>query len=179
MKALLLMLMVSPVAWADQKAPQLDTLFEALTTAEDAAERRVIEGEIWQHWMAFPGGDTGGFIFDSGVQAMARGDLKVALDLMSEVIEDNPDFAEGWNKRATIHYMQGNYAESVSDIIQTLVLEPRHFGALSGLAQIYQRQEQYALALKVLDQLEVISPYSTGLDRWRDLLKQRLQDQAT
>ena len=69
--------------------------------------------------------------------------------------------------------------ESVSDIIQTLVLEPRHFGALSGLAQIYQRQEQYALALKVLDQLEVISPYSTGLDRWRALLKQRLQDQAT
>ena len=61
MKALLLLLLLSPFAWADQKAPQLEALFEALTTAEEATERRVIEAEIWQHWMAFPGGDTAGF----------------------------------------------------------------------------------------------------------------------
>ena len=67
---------------------------------------------------------------------LKRGKFENAIDLFSKVIDESPDFAEGWNKRATLHFLMGNFNESIQDINKTLALEPRHFGALDGLGQI-------------------------------------------
>ena len=77
---------------------------------------------------------------------MQAGDYRLALAAFDDLVERNPGFAEAWNKRATLHYLMGNDEASVADIVETLELEPRHFGALSGLALIYERNGQPAAA---------------------------------
>ena len=75
-------------------------------------------------------------------------DLERALSLADELIEAAPEFAEAWNKRATIHYLLGDDDASVLDIRETLAREPRHFGAISGLGLIFLRQGDEAAALE-------------------------------
>ena len=82
----------------------------------------------------------------------------VALDFLDEVITLSPSYAEGWNRRATLHFMMSNYSKSMSDIDHTLSLEPRHFGALSGMAQILKSSGKKELALKAYQQVLEIYP---------------------
>lgn len=87
--------------------------------------------------------------------AMDKKKFDVALDFLDQVVTMDPDFAEGWNRRATAHFMMNNYAKSMVDIHRTLALEPRHFGALSGMAQILKATDHRQAALvawqRVLD----------------------------
>ena len=85
-------------------------------------------------------------------------DYPEALDILDQVIVLKPDFAEGWNKRATVHYLADDYASSVADIRQTLALQPRHFGALSGLGMILQETGQKEQAIVVLRKALAINP---------------------
>ena len=114
--------------WADQNDPELDRLFSALLGVDDLAQGSRITEEIWQRWRQVD--DTViGDLFASGIIAMNAHDLGLALDSFDQVIQKAPEFAEGWNKRATVYYLMGEYNHSVRDIRQTLLLEPRHFGA--------------------------------------------------
>ena len=80
--------------------------------------------------------------------------------MFSEALDVDPNFAEAWNKRATLHYIIGDYEKSVSDISKTLELEPRHFGALDGLAEIYISQDQFEKAAQTYKKILEILPYS-------------------
>ncbi len=71
-------------------------------------------------------------------ESMAGKQNNVALDLLDQIIILAPDYAEGWNRRATLHFALKEYGRSISDIERVLELEPRHYGALSGLAVILQ-----------------------------------------
>jgi len=175
---LALCLMVASVV-ANASNSTLDNLFSQLQRADQEQQRRTIERNIWTHWSVFPDSSDSEFLYESGVNAMQRGELRVAVDFFDKVITTHPDFAEVWNKRATVHFMLGNFERSVSDIIQTLTLEPRHFGAMGGLLHIYFKQERYDLALNVLDQLRIINPYTPGIDVWEQMLKTRLVERAT
>ncbi|QGG80097.1 tetratricopeptide repeat protein [Litorivicinus lipolyticus] len=168
-----------PPANADQFAPELDGLFERLAAAESETAGRQLESMIWRHWLAFPDDSEAQYIFNDVVEAISFGQLKRGLEQADKVIESHPNFAEIWNKRATLYFIQGDYQRSVSDIIQTLALEPRHFGALSGLVQIFERQAQYQRALKVLAQLKAVVPQSPGLDDWEGRLREKLAESAT
>ena len=77
-----------------------------------------------------------------------------------KVIMKNPNFAEAWNKRATAHFMMGNFDLSMQDISQTLQLEPRHFGALDGMSLIFIHTNQYEKAIQIYDKMLEIFPYS-------------------
>ena len=77
-------------------------------------------------------------------------------------VNDHPDYAEAWNRRATIHYLLGNYQDSLADIEQTLTLEPRHFGALSGVGLIMQQLGENEKALHAFEQVLEISPQNVG-----------------
>jgi tetratricopeptide (TPR) repeat protein len=139
------------------KPLSLDELFRMLREARDSAEAQRVERAVWERWM-----ESGDPRVDaqllSGVQAMARRDHRAALAVFDRVVAAAPDFAEGWNKRATVHWLLGDHAASLRDIERTLALEPRHFGALSGLAMIHQAHGRIFEALDALEQISRIHP---------------------
>lgn len=126
---------------------RLDELFAKLKRErnEKAAER--IAEQIWQEWFQ-SGSASIDLMMQWAQQAMEQKKYDVALDFLDEVITLQPDYAEGWNRRATVNFMMSNYAKSMSDIDRTLALEPRHFGALSGMAQILKDRGRKEMALQ-------------------------------
>lgn len=166
-------------AYADQNHPDLDGLFAQLKSAETGRESSRIEQQIWQRWMLFPDDSSAAETFVNGVTAMNAGQFTRSQVLLDSVIEDYPSFAEAWNKRATLRFLQRDFDGSIADIGQTLILEPRHFGALAGLAQIFVLQDRFLLALEVIEQMRNISPNSSGLQALEDLARQGLEDSAT
>src|SRR5688572_18034849 len=132
---------------SDQRDARLDPLFARLQSTPSDQEAQAIEQRIWLIWSEAGEPDLAALMHD-GVVAMAQGRLGAALERFDRMVEQAPDFAEGWNKRATVHFLMGNYQASVGDIQRTLELEPRHFGALSGLGLIYDAIERPAAALR-------------------------------
>ena len=139
------------------KADRLDKLFADLKRErnEKAAER--IAGQIWEEWFR-SGSASIDLMMQWAQNAMEAQKYDVALDFLDEVITLQPTYAEGWNRRATLHFMMSNYSKSMSDIDHTLSLEPRHFGALSGMAQILKSAGKKELALKAYQQVLEIYP---------------------
>ena len=87
-------------------------------------------------------------------------DYTLALDLLDAIVRLKPDFAEGWNKRATVHFLRKDYARSLADIHQTLLLEPRHFGAINGLAVILGQLDEDKRSLEAYRRLLEIYPHN-------------------
>ena len=154
---------------ADQKDPRLTELFEGLAAATSGLEAAPIEQRIWQLW-ADADDDAVDRVMATGTHAMAVGDGAGALEAFNAAVARKPDFAEAWNKRATLYYLLRRYAESIADIEQTLELEPRHFGALSGLALIREAQNRPFEALEALERASQIHPQLPNLREWIDRL---------
>jgi Flp pilus assembly protein TadD len=129
-----LALLAASVVNADQRDPRLEELFRQLAEA-DGLQAQAIEGDIWRVWLS-TGNDEVAELLDQGVRAMSHGDLDEAIALFDRIVDLDPDFAEGWNKRATARYLQRDFVGSMLDIRRTLALEPRHFGAISGMGLI-------------------------------------------
>lgn len=146
---------------SDQTHAQLPELFDNLRDAQSPEASRDIETRIWQLWLEAP--DEASYLLMSQVtEAMSTGQLKIALSLSNQLIDGAPEYSEAWNKRATIHYLMGNDDDSVADIRETLALEPKHFGAISGLGLIFMRQGNLEAALDAFEQVLVISPASSS-----------------
>ena len=159
--ALLLWCTSAQFAAADQNDPELDGLFADLAKAEESPEARRIEGRIWQRWLIAPDEESQRLILVVE-SAMRNGLMERALDVADQLVEGAPEYAEGWNKRATVRYLVGDYDGSVKDIRRTLLLEPRHFGAISGLGLIYLRQNDKPAALAAFEHVLEISPASSN-----------------
>ncbi|HYM30132.1 MAG TPA: tetratricopeptide repeat protein [Candidatus Cybelea sp.] len=166
--ALAIALMLPAMAFAKQGDERLDSLFERLQAAHDAVEVKVLEAAIWQIWLQ-SGSDSVDLLMQDGTLAMSQGDYRKALEAFDAIVQVEPDFAEGWNKRATLYYVMGNYQASIADIQKTLALEPRHFGALSGLGQILDRLEDAKGALAAYSRALAADPH---LDDVRERVKQ-------
>ena len=136
----------------------LDFLFEALKVAPDAASAKHIEERIWAQWIA-SGSDTANLLMSRVKTAVDAKDLDLALKLLDSIVEIRPDYVEAWNRRATIYYMQKDYARSMEDIRQVLAREPRHFGAMSGLGMILQEFGDEKRALDVFRRALAIHPH--------------------
>lgn len=136
----------SDEATVDTTGSQLDKLFAELKRErnERAAER--ISGRIWAEWFK-SGSATIDLMMQWAQTAADKKEFDVALDFLDQVVTLSPNFSEGWNRRATVHFIMNNYAKSMADIDRTLQLEPRHFGALSGMAQILKNTGRKQLAL--------------------------------
>jgi tetratricopeptide (TPR) repeat protein len=136
---------------------RLDGLFADLKRErnEKAAER--IAGRIWQEWFK-SGSPTIDLMMQWSSDAVEAKKYDVALDFLDQVIVLKPTYAEGWNRRATVHFLMQNYGKSMADIERTLELEPRHFGALSGMAQIMKNTGRKELALQAYQRVLEIYP---------------------
>lgn len=117
---------------------KLDSLYADLAGSDDAAVRQRVSRDIRRIWMD-SGSDTVDLLMARAGKAIQAKDHGLALDLLDVVVVLRPSFAEGWNRRATVHYMKEDFGKSLVDIERTLALEPRHWGALSGLAIIQRR----------------------------------------
>ncbi len=136
----------------------LDTLFEALKIAPDEASAKAIEDRIWALWMV-SGSDTCNLLMGRAKAAADGQDYTLAIKLLDAVIELKPDYVEGWNRRATVYYLQKDYARSLADIREVLAREPRHFGALSGLGAILQEIGDDKHALEAYRKALAIDPH--------------------
>lgn len=145
---------------ADQSDPRLEPLFEQLKAASEP-EAMSIEQKIWTIWLE-PSDSKVESIMQGGTEAMGRGDFRAALDAFDQVVTIAPEFAEGWNKRATIHFFLNNLKQSLADISTALKLEPRHFGALSGRGLVLFKLRELGPALAAFEEALEISPHMSG-----------------
>lgn len=157
-----------------EREHRLDSLFDLLKDAPSAAEAQTIEIEIWKLWTVTGESDLDSTMF-VGITAMRRGNLQRALTLFDQLIIDAPEFAEAWNKRATIHFMLGNHEASIADITRTLLLEPRHFGALSGLGMIFADIGREKAAIRAFESALSIHPHLPGANALRDMIKRKIE----
>ncbi len=159
---------------ASQEDPRLDALFGKLKTAGDVGEAQAVEQMIWRVWLV-SGDDKIDAIMAAGVRAMSFRDHAAALGAFDEIVRLAPGFAEGWNKRATVHYLLGDYAASAADIERTLALEPRHFGALSGLGLVRLAEGKEAAALEAFEAALEVHPNLPGADSHIKELRERVK----
>lgn len=137
--------------------PSLDDLFHDLKrSGNEAAAARIAE-RIQREWTS-SGSRSIDLLMQWAAVAMQARKFDTALDFLDQVVTLSPDYVEGWNRRATVHFMMDNYALSMSDIDRTLRLEPRHFGALAGMAQILQRSGRKEPALKAYERVLDVYP---------------------
>ena len=153
------LLFASKIALADQNDPRLNNLFKKLNETENQDEIRDLISDIWNIWYEVDDPKVIEY-FEKGIQAMNIRNYPLAIRFFNNLIEEDPNFAEGWNKRATVHFMMGNFDQSMQDIIKTLELEPRHFGALDGMGLIFIHQGQFKQAIDVYDKMLEIFPFS-------------------
>lgn len=112
-----------------------------------------------------------------GSQAMQAGRHSEAIGVFSRIIETKPEFAEGWNRRATVYYLAGQYDKSIADCHEVLKRNPRHFGALSGMGQIHVQLEDYENALRWYRRALEVNPNMLGVEMNIRLLEEKLKDQ--
>jgi len=157
---------------ADQNDPHLGDLFRRLEAAPTEAAAQAVEQGIWRIWTV--SGDAAiDRLMGDGILHMSRRRFEDALGAFDAVVRCAPGFAEGWNKRATLHYLMGNYTASIADIEKTLALEPRHFGALSGLALVNLGLGNEARALKAFEAALKIYPLMAGHDTHIKALREK------
>ena len=137
----------------------LDNLFDQLKYAKSFSLAKVYEDKIWKFWLSDGSSENNNIEMMRGVDLMQKGKLDDALKLFLKLSESDPHWAEPINKIATIRYLKGDLYGSIRDIQLTLKLEPRHFGAIAGLAQINLALGRYTDALKNLDFAIDIHPY--------------------
>jgi tetratricopeptide (TPR) repeat protein len=145
----------------------LDFLFGALKVAPDEASAKHVEARIWALWMQ-TSSDTAALLMLRAKAAMDAQQMDVALKLLNAVVKLRPDYVEGWNRRATLYYLQNDYAHSLQDIEQVLIREPRHFGALAGLGMIMQDLGDDKRALDAFRKALAVNPH---LDKVPELVK--------
>jgi tetratricopeptide (TPR) repeat protein len=170
---LLACLLAAPGAVADQTDSRLDGLFAELKTAPDDDAAHGIEAQIWEIWMTSGDEDVDG-LMTVGVEAMNGSDYDAALAAFSRIVALKPDFAEGWNKRATALYLLGRFDDSIKDIGRVLALEPRHFGALSGLGLCNAELNQDQAALDAFSRALAVDPNMSSVRSNIEELKKRI-----
>ncbi len=177
--ALCLLLMTAGVhpSRTDQTDARLDDLFAALHQTGDGALGAELTARIWQIW--FETDDTeAAALLQAGESAMAERRFTEALSAFNKLVERAPNFAEGWNRRATLYYLMGQYAKSAVDVKRTLELEPRHFGAMSGLGLLYLALEKYAAAREAFEDALEMNPHLDGPRQNIELIRRRQQGAA-
>jgi tetratricopeptide (TPR) repeat protein len=142
----------------------------------DSATRERAEQAMWRIW-ARSGDAEIDKLYQQGIEQMSGGDLDGAIATFTRVIALKPEFAEGWNKRATLYYLAGDMRKSLADCDEVMKRNPYHFGALSGYALIYVRLERYERALEYSRRALDINPNLDGvrenIDAIERLLEQR------
>ena len=176
-RTLIVFLLFSCSLKADQNDARLEDLFKILSKTESDVQINAVTSSIWDIWY-----ETNDPLIEAdfyrGLESMRTGDLMMAVAFFTQVIDKNPNFAEGWNKRATVYYMLGKFNSSMMDINATLKLEPRHFGAMDGMGLIFIHLEQFDKAIDIYDQMLKIFPNNSSTKQKKEMLINRSSESA-
>jgi tetratricopeptide (TPR) repeat protein len=156
---------------------RLDRLFERLIASQDPTDAKTIERSIWQIWLD-PKDSSTQSLLDLALVAEQRGDQLGAFALFDAIVTLKPDYAEGWNRRATILFQLGRLEESKADAEKVVALEPRHFGALSGLGLIAQARNDDLAALEAFERALAVNPHMPQIRSAVDDLRRKRRNGA-
>ena len=182
MKKILLSLVIicfaNNVFAEDNKSSQLDDLFYKLKNTKNYEIAKKIEKKIWNLWTTHPDEKSLTDLLAKGSDYMSQNQLTSAHNVFSKVIELDPNWAEGWNKRATVLYMMGEFEKSQNDIDEVLKLEKRHFGALAGQGLVNIKLENYEKAIMSYEEAIKIYPSMNSPKIMIEQLKELIQKQS-
>jgi len=151
-------LLLSSNANSEERELELNKLFNQLKNNSDASMAFEVEMKIWNIWSTHPSQENLTQLLENGSNLMTQHKLNKAYETFSKVISLDPNWAEGWNKRATVLYMLERYEESQEDINEVLKLEKRHFGALSGQGLVQIELKNYERAINSYKEVQKIYP---------------------
>ena len=167
---------------AETRDNKLNNLFKLLKNSKNT-ESIEIENKIWKIWITHPSEDRRGYrlteLLAQGSILINQRKLNKAYGLFSQIILEDPKWAEAWNKRATVLYMMGNYEQSQNDINEVLKLEKRHFGALSGQGLVQTELKNYEKAINSYKEVQKIYPSMQAPKVMIPRLKELIRDEST
>ncbi|WP_246003749.1 tetratricopeptide repeat protein [Histidinibacterium lentulum] len=158
---------------APATAETVDEMFERLAAASSAEEARRIEARIATEWSK-SGSPAIDLLWQRGRDALEAGDAHAAIEHFTAAIDHAPGFAEAWHGRATAYFMAEAFGPALDDIRETLVLNPRHFGAMRGLAIIMEQIGEEETSIEVMDRILAIHPFMEDVAEARNRLTLRL-----
>jgi tetratricopeptide (TPR) repeat protein len=141
---------------------------------DDRDVRDHAEQAMWRIWSR-SGNPEVDRLYQKGVAQMEAGDLQQSIVTFTRIIELKPDFAEGWNKRATLYFLVGEMRKSLADCDEVMKRNPYHFGALAGYVQIYVRLEYYDRALDYARRALLINPNMDGVRSMMEMIERTLE----
>src|SRR5580658_1797643 len=166
----------APQAKPEEPAQVRADLYTRLAASKDSDETEGIIG-LLLHSYAESGSDTGDLLLQRARKAMGESEYDDARKILDVTVALLPDWAEGWNARATVRYLDDDYDGSMADIAQTLKREPRHLGALMGMSHILEARDKKEQALKVCERVLAIAPHWRNAEKTADRLKSAIADQ--
>ncbi len=169
-KIFVIILLSSTASGASQTQVLLDKLARA--PSAEAAKKIVIN--IQEAWINSHKDLSEKQLMSQALSSMDNGNLTKAERELTELIQKNPDFVEAWNKRATVRFFNGDLAGSETDVFEVLSREPRHFGAISGLAMINVHVGALEEAVKAYEMLLDIHPHAKDAKRYLPHLKKKI-----
>ena len=146
------------IADSQDRDINLNQLFDQLNKSSNASLAFEIEMKIWNIWSTHPTQEKLTKSLAKGSDLMSRGEWEKSYKVFSVIIDVAPNWAEGWNKRATVLYLMGKYQDSLKDIDEVLKRERRHFGALSGQGLVHLELKNYEKAIESYEAVQKIYP---------------------
>lgn len=157
----------------EERKKILDALFAKLRSTKDGAVAQGVIQQIWLAWNQSGRRSVDDLLSRAKININER-EYEAALEKFDQLIRRAPDFAEGWNGRATVLFLMGRYTQSLADIVETLKREPRHFGALAGRGMIFVRLGKYAAALKAFNEALRYNPFISERHQLIPALREKL-----
>jgi tetratricopeptide (TPR) repeat protein len=155
----------------------LSDLYAQLATAEDEDSAKPIADSIERIWL-YSGSPTVDLLFGRAMQAISEKDYEKAMTFIDHVVEQAPDFTEGWSRRAFVHFQRNQVALALGDLRRALALDPNHFKALDGLAQVLRDIGENRAALEVLKRLYDVHPHWAGAAQTIEELSREVDGQG-
>ncbi len=162
----------------DNHQREIDKLFIQLKSANDFENSKKIEDKIWDLWITHPSKNSLTKLLADGSSAMMDNKLDTAYNKFTEVIKLDPNWAEAWNKRATVLYLMGKYKLSQADIDKVLAIEERHFGALTGQGLVQTALKNYQKAIDSYIEAHKVHPFMKSPMIMIEKLQIELQKQS-
>ena len=163
------------ITWKERRPAEtlpthLEKLFQTLAAAMPLKDAYEVEDLIWEAWTECRD-SAAAAAMRQAISSIAKQEFEEAENVLNTLIQEQPRWAEAWNKRATLFFLQGRDLKSIQDINRTLELEPRHFGAMSGFAQICLRNNDHSSALIAFETALSINPHLAAVKATIEMLK--------